>query len=63
MNTEPKTVAQLCLDQPDPYAAAQLIAIYQGKLGFTKTMHFNDGSCLKFKITYTAMEVGRSEDQ
>lgn len=60
---KPKSMAQLCKDQVDPYAAAATHAIYTGKCGFVKVFHFADGSCLSFQITYTATKTGMSFDQ
>lgn len=56
-----QTIAQRCQSQDDPYEAAAKQQGYKGMPDpFTKVFHFEDGSCLKFKVSYEAVSAGRT---
>ena len=52
------TIAEMVKAKPDQYDAAIACFVHRDldREAHTITFHFADGSKLKFKITYTAME-------
>jgi hypothetical protein len=58
---QPLTIAQLCMAADNPYEESAKQQGYKGMPDpFTKVFHFEDGSCLKFKVSYEAVSAGRT---
>lgn len=54
------SIAQECLDHPDPISAARIKQAYKGRPSQNiLRFHFDDNSCLDFQMSYTPIAAGR----
>ena len=60
MTTTEKSIAQQCLDSDDPETWARTKSAYKGRPSQDiLRFHFEDGSCLDFRIQLTPLKAGR----